>query len=76
MEPAERRRTANLLIFFVRHSERIDQIDNQQGGQEVKFNAIDPVITENGKVLAQDVGKQTKEFLASYKSGKFQDIYP
>lgn len=42
----------------------------------MQFNAIDPTITENGKLLAQDVGKQTKEFLRSYNSGKFRDIYP
>ena len=44
-----------LLLFFVRHSERIDQVDKLSPSEEatkLKNPKCDPSLTDNGKQIA------------------------
>ena len=48
-----------LLIFFVRHGERLDQVKAaslSKKEQDTKFPKCDPPLTENGKKLGFNAG--------------------
>ena len=65
-----------LLLFFVRHGERLDQVDPGHLTEKeklLKYNKCDPPLTENGKQLAFQTAKLTEEFLNTYRDGAFKD---
>ena len=58
-----------LLLLFVRHGERIDQVNklNSQEKAEKELNPkCDPSLTVHGKKLAHDAGELTHSFISKY----------
>ena len=61
-----------LLLFFVRHSERIDQVDTLTDKDKAcKYPKCDPPITENGKNIAFEAGNLAKSFLENHDGGSY-----
>ena len=55
-----------LLIFFVRHGERLDQVKAaslSKKEQDTKFPKCDPPLTENGKKLGFNAGQLVAKML-------------
>lgn len=47
-----------LLLLFVRHSERLDQVKEKTDFEKsLEFPAIDPPITEKGKQISEHAGQ-------------------
>ena len=58
-----------LLLFFVRHGERIDQVPELSASEEAqrkKNPKSDPSLTDNGKQLAKQAGELTHSFISKY----------
>ena len=63
-----------LLLLFVRHSERVDQVkEKTEYEKTLEFPFIDPPITEKGKQISEHAGRQARLFLDGYKDGLYKD---
>lgn len=58
---------SRLLMLFVRHSERVDQVkEKTEYEKTLEFPLIDAPITEKGKLISEHAGRQARIFLDEY----------
>ena len=66
-----------LLLFYVRHSERLDKVKNPTPEErEIKYPHCDSPLTIKGKQMAVENGEMIKEYLEKYDNGRFKGHYP
>ena len=64
----------NLLFFFVRHGERIDQVKKLNAKEKnTVFPKCDPPLTEAGKQMGFEAGSLVKKMLQEYKDGAYSN---
>ena len=65
---------SKLLLLFVRHSERIDQVKEKTDFEKnLIYPSIDPPITEKGKLISEHSGNQARLFIEQYQNGIYKD---
>jgi hypothetical protein len=58
----------------LRHSERIDKVDDLSGQVQKDWIPCDPFITENGKKIAFEAGRKIHQYIIERQDkGRFKD---